>query len=224
MPGEGDDDRIVAVNCLDPAETADEANECRSTSVDTKPYPAVDGGQDPGPSEEHATEEITERSELCNPVVSAQIDDSARPPGEPGEILTSVTTFSDSRADQAGGCEANKPKGDPEAEVTTDRAPTDPTDERSIRSDAERLEAVFVSVMAGGSPETVADADWGTNNTAEHLPNEIELTDYAHELAFLPDLTEPSSTTLDYSGPNVQNTDLQTDQQTKLVAVLQQHE
>ncbi|KAE8978271.1 hypothetical protein PF011_g23314 [Phytophthora fragariae] len=76
----------------------------------------------------------------------------------------------------------------------------------------------------GGSPETVADADWGTNDTAEHLPNEIELTDYAHELAFLPDLTEPSSTTLDYSGPNVQNIDLQTDQQAKLVAVLQQRE
>ncbi|KAE9066621.1 hypothetical protein PF007_g28377 [Phytophthora fragariae] len=74
--------------------------------------------------------------------------------------------------------------------------------------------------MAGGCPESVADADGGTNDTAEHLPNEIELTDYAHELAFLPDLTEPSSTTLDYSGPNVQNTDLQTDQQAKLVAVL----
>ncbi|KAE8983185.1 hypothetical protein PF005_g22612 [Phytophthora fragariae] len=78
--------------------------------------------------------------------------------------------------------------------------------------------------MAGGSLETVADADWGTNDTDEHLPNEIELTDYAHELAFLPDPTEPSSTTLDYSGPNVQNTDLQTEQQAKLVAVLQQLE
>ncbi|KAE8908528.1 hypothetical protein PF005_g10719 [Phytophthora fragariae] len=78
--------------------------------------------------------------------------------------------------------------------------------------------------MAGGSPETVADADWGSNDTAEHLPNEIELNDYARELAFLPDLTEPSSTTLDYSVPNVQNTDLRTDQQAKLVAVLQQHE
>ncbi|KAE9172150.1 hypothetical protein PF002_g29640 [Phytophthora fragariae] len=78
--------------------------------------------------------------------------------------------------------------------------------------------------MAGGSSESVADADWGTNDTAEHLPNEIELTDYAHELAFLPDLTEQSSTTLDYSGPNVQNIDLQTDQQAKLVAVLQKQE
>ncbi|KAE8966551.1 hypothetical protein PR001_g28371 [Phytophthora rubi] len=134
------------------------------------------------------------------------------------EFLTSVTTCSDSRADQADGCEVNEPRGDPESGVTTDRAPADPTDGRYVKSDAERLEAVYVSVMAGSSPETVAEADWGTNDTAEHLPNEIELTDYAHELAFLPDLTEPSSTILDYSGPNVQNTDLQTDQQARLVA------
>ncbi|KAE9199211.1 hypothetical protein PF004_g19329 [Phytophthora fragariae] len=140
------------------------------------------------------------------------------------EFLTSVTTCSDSRADQADGCEVNEPRGDPESGVTTDRAPADPTDGRYVKSDAERLEAVYVSVMGGSSPETVAEADWGTNDTAEHLPNEIELTDYAHELAFLPDLTEPSSTTLDYSGPNVQNTDLQTDQQARLVAVLRQHE
>ncbi|KAE9014284.1 hypothetical protein PR001_g12430 [Phytophthora rubi] len=117
-----------------------------------------------------------------------------------------------------------EPRGDPEPEVATDRAPADPTDRRHVESDEERLEAVFVSVMAGGGPDAVADADWGTTDTAEHLPNEIELTDYAHELAFLPDLTESSSTTLDYSGPNVQNTDLQTDQQAKLVTVLRQHE
>ncbi|KAE8878748.1 hypothetical protein PF005_g23115 [Phytophthora fragariae] len=224
MPGEDDDDRIVAVNCLDPTETADEAGECRPPSVDTKPCPAGDGGQDPGPSEDYATEEIAERPELRNPVVGVRIDDSARPTGEPGEILTSVTTCGDSRAGQANGCEATEPRGDPEAEVTTDRTTTDPTDGRHVKSDTERLEAVYVSAMAGGSPETVADADWGTNDTAEHLPNDIELTDYAHELAFLPDLTEPSSTTLDYSGPNVQNTDLRTDQQAKLVAVPQQHE
>ncbi|KAE9313017.1 hypothetical protein PR003_g19611 [Phytophthora rubi] len=200
VPGEGDDDRIVAVNCLDPAETTDEANECRSPSVDTKPGPAVNGGQDPGPFEGYATEEIAERPKLHDPVVGVRFGDSARPPGEPGEILTSVTACSDSRTDKVGGCEATEPWGDSEAEVTTDRASTDPTDERSIKSDAERLKAVYVSVMAGGSPETVADADWGSNDTAEHLPNEIELTDYAR------------------------NTDLRTDQQAKLVAVLQQHE
>ncbi|KAE8972247.1 hypothetical protein PR001_g25453 [Phytophthora rubi] len=224
MPEGDDDDRVAAVDCLDLAETADETGECRPPSVGTEPCPARDGGQESGPSEDYATEEIAERPESCNPVIGVRIDDSARPPGESGEILTSVTTDGDPHGDRAGGCEATEPRGDSGAEVTTDRAPTDPTDGRSTKSDAERLEAVYVSVMAGGSPETVADADWGTNDTAEHLPNEIELTDYAHELAFLPDLTEPSSTTLDYSGPNVQNTDLQTDQQAKLVAVLQQLE
>ncbi|KAE9063471.1 hypothetical protein PF005_g27162 [Phytophthora fragariae] len=215
-----DDDRVTVVNCLDLAEPTGETGECRPPSVDTEPCPARDGGQDSGASEDYATEEITELPESGNPVIGVRIDDSARPPGESGEILTSVTTGGGSRGDQAGGCEATELRGDPEAEVTTDRTPTDPTDGRHVKSDAERLEAVYVSVMAGGCPESVADADGGTNDTAEHLPNEIELTDYAHELAFLPDLTEPSSTTLDYSGPNVQNTDLQTDQQAKLVAVL----
>ncbi|KAE8997350.1 hypothetical protein PR003_g27555 [Phytophthora rubi] len=189
MPGGDDDDRVTAVNCLDLAEPTGETGEFRPPSVDTEPCPARDGGQDSGPSEDYATEEIAERPDSGDPVIGVRIDDSARPPGESGEILTSVTTGGDSRGDQAGGCEATELRGDSEAEVTTDRAPTDPTDGRSIKSDAERLEAVYVSVMAGGSPETVADADWGTNDSAEHLPNEIELTDYAHELAFLPDLT-----------------------------------
>ncbi|KAE8970698.1 hypothetical protein PR002_g27036 [Phytophthora rubi] len=219
-PSEGDGGRAATANGLDLAEIADEAGECRPPSVDTELCLAREGGHDSRPSEDYATEEIAERPESGNPVIGVRIDDSARPPGESGEVLTSVTTDDDSRADQVGVCGATEPRGDPEAEVTTDRITTDPTDGRHVKSDAERLEAVYVSVMAGGSPETVADADWGTNDTAEHLPNEIELTDYA----FLPDLTEPSSTTLDYSGPNVQNPDLQTDQQAKLVAVLQKHE
>ncbi|KAE9310885.1 hypothetical protein PF008_g20344 [Phytophthora fragariae] len=221
MPGGVDDDRVTVVNCLDLAEPTCETGECRPPSVDTEPCSARDGGQGSRPTKDYTAEEIAERPESGNPVIGVRIDDSARPPGESGEILTSVTTGGGSRGDQAGGCEATEPRGDPEAEVTTDRTPTDRTDGRYVKSDAERLEAVYVSVMAGSSPETVDDADWDTNDTAEHLPNEIELTDYAHELAFLPDLTEPSSTTLDYSGPNIQNTDLQTDQQAKLVAVLQ---
>ncbi|KAE9181861.1 hypothetical protein PF004_g24409 [Phytophthora fragariae] len=219
-PSEGDGGRAATANGLDLAEIADEAGECRPPSVDTELCLAREGGHDSRPSEDYATEEIAERPESGNPVIGVRIDDSARPPGESGEVLTSVTTDDDSRADQVGVCGATEPRGDPEAEVTTDRITTDPTDGRHLKSDAERLEAVYVSVMAGGSLETVAHADWGTNDTAEHLPNEIELTDYA----FLPDLTEPSSTTLDYSGPNVQNPDLQTDQQAKLVAVLQKHE
>uniref|UniRef100_H3H680 Integrase catalytic domain-containing protein n=1 Tax=Phytophthora ramorum TaxID=164328 RepID=H3H680_PHYRM len=62
------------------------------------------------------------------------------------------------------------------------------------------------------------------NDTSEHLANEIELTDYAHELAFLPDLTEASETVLDYSGPNVLNPSATARQQEGVVAVLKRHE
>ncbi|POM66574.1 Hypothetical protein PHPALM_17546 [Phytophthora palmivora] len=59
---------------------------------------------------------------------------------------------------------------------------------------------------------------------SEHLANDIELTDYAQELAFLPDLTEITVTALDYTGRNVQNKDLDVGQQQKLVDVLKRHE
>ncbi|KAE9263366.1 hypothetical protein PR003_g33181, partial [Phytophthora rubi] len=164
MPGGDEDDRLTAANCLDLAEPTGEAGECRPPSVDTGLCPARNGGQDSRPSEDYATEEVAERPESGNPVIDVRIDDSARPPGESGEILTSVATGGESRSDQADDCVATEPRGDPEAEVTTDRRPADPTDGRHVKSDAERLEAVFVSVMAGGSSESVADADWGTND------------------------------------------------------------
>ncbi|OWY95211.1 hypothetical protein PHMEG_00034843, partial [Phytophthora megakarya] len=52
----------------------------------------------------------------------------------------------------------------------------------------------------------------------------MELADYAHELAFLSDLTEPSSTVVDYTGSNVVSESLGEDEQRKLVEVLQRHE
>ncbi|GMG16546.1 unnamed protein product [Phytophthora fragariaefolia] len=53
--------------------------------------------------------------------------------------------------------------------------------------------------------------DWGDRdapNAAEHPGNAIEFEDYARELAFLPDLTEAASTTLDYTGPHVRHPSL----------------
>ncbi|KAE9074796.1 hypothetical protein PF002_g32523 [Phytophthora fragariae] len=103
MPGEDDDrvddDRVTVVNCLDLAEPTGETGECRPPSVDTEPCPVRDAGQDSGPSEDYATEEITERPESGNPVIGVRIDDSARPPGESVQILTSVTTGGGSRGD-----------------------------------------------------------------------------------------------------------------------------
>ncbi|POM58051.1 Hypothetical protein PHPALM_37356 [Phytophthora palmivora] len=70
----------------------------------------------------------------------------------------------------------------------------------------------------------VSGRDAEENDVSEHLVNDIELTDYAQELAFLSDLTEIMVTALDYTGPNVQNKDLDVGQQQKLVDVLKHHE
>ncbi|OWZ04785.1 LOW QUALITY PROTEIN: hypothetical protein PHMEG_00023260 [Phytophthora megakarya] len=44
-------------------------------------------------------------------------------------------------------------------------------------------------------------------------PSDDDYADYAQELAFLPDLTEPSATQLDYTAPNVKNSSFIGDQQ-----------
>ncbi|OWZ01389.1 hypothetical protein PHMEG_00027230 [Phytophthora megakarya] len=54
--------------------------------------------------------------------------------------------------------------------------------------------------------------------------NYISLEDYAQELEFLPDLTEPSVTVLDYEGTNVKNPALTDEQQQRLVKMLKSHE
>ncbi|GMF44549.1 unnamed protein product [Phytophthora fragariaefolia] len=64
------------------------------------------------------------------------------------------------------------------------------------------LEQTFVSVVR---VLTTEGTDRGDDNSYEHVAAEFELEDYAIELAFLPDLTEPAETKLDYSANNVQN-------------------
>ncbi|POM79785.1 Hypothetical protein PHPALM_2465 [Phytophthora palmivora] len=86
------------------------------------------------------------------------------------------------------------------------------------------LNATYVSAMHEIAAGVVSGRDAEENDVSEHLANDIELTDYAQELAFLPDLTEVTVTALDYTGPNVQNKDLDEGQQQKLVDVLKRHE
>ncbi|KAE9163081.1 hypothetical protein PF005_g30591 [Phytophthora fragariae] len=64
----------------------------------------------------------------------------------------------------------------------------------------------------------------GVSDQFEHAAQDIELEDYAHELAFLPDLSEAAVTNLDYTAPNVKNPELSEERQRKLIAVLKQHE
>ncbi|GMF20217.1 unnamed protein product [Phytophthora fragariaefolia] len=66
--------------------------------------------------------------------------------------------------------------------------------------------------------------DRGDDSSSEHVVAEFELEDYAKELAFLPDLTEPAESKLDYSPKNVQNPELSTEQQVRLDAVLNNHD
>ncbi|OWZ12595.1 hypothetical protein PHMEG_00014218 [Phytophthora megakarya] len=115
-------------------------------------------------------------------------------------------------------------------EETSGEPDTQPTEFSDVGNDekdptdgsVDMLELPYISAMheidiAAGDRSD--DDDW-----YEHIPNEIELADYAHELAFLPDLTEPSSTVLDYTGPNVMNERVSEGEQRKLVEVLQRHE
>ncbi|OWZ01445.1 hypothetical protein PHMEG_00027163 [Phytophthora megakarya] len=86
------------------------------------------------------------------------------------------------------------------------------------------LELTYISVMQEIEAVIAAGDRSDDDDWYEHIPNEMELADYAHELDFLPDLTEPSSTVLDYTGPNVMNKSLSEDEQRKLVEVLKHRE
>ncbi|KAE9270169.1 hypothetical protein PR003_g30916, partial [Phytophthora rubi] len=90
-------------------------------------------------------------------------------------------------------------------------------------SSVEILERLYVSVATVLSAE-VATEQTAEYSTAEHTANTINLEDYAHELAFLPDLTEALATELDYSASNVRHPELSLDLQEKMVRVLKQHE
>ncbi|GMF27707.1 unnamed protein product [Phytophthora fragariaefolia] len=69
----------------------------------------------------------------------------------------------------------------------------------------EDLRLRFVAAMTMCEDESIIVVDNSATDPAEFecSANEIDLEDYAHELAFLPDLTDSASTVLDYGGSNV---------------------
>ncbi|GMF31790.1 unnamed protein product [Phytophthora lilii] len=100
----------------------------------------------------------------------------------------------------------------------------DPTEDNPSTAESNTVEMLYsnyVCALVGGKPDTV-DAD--TTETAEHTATMGGLDDYAHELAFLPDLSEVSVTDLTYTGDNVLNRDLSQDEQQRLINVLKAHE
>ncbi|KAG6592636.1 uncharacterized protein IUM83_12410 [Phytophthora cinnamomi] len=125
-----------------------------------------------------------------------------------------------------------------ELSVSTDEAPEaaestyyqrkpglseDSAEESAGEYSTDTLEATYLSVATALATEEGAD-DGGDQPSLEHIPNEINLDDYAHELAFLPDLTETSVTDLDYSAPNVRLPGVSAERQDRVVEVLKKHE
>ncbi|OWY94871.1 hypothetical protein PHMEG_00035278 [Phytophthora megakarya] len=98
---------------------------------------------------------------------------------------------SDSEASVAGGVDGEKSE-EPNMQPTEFSDAGD--EEKDPAEDSvDMLELTYVSMMQEIEAE-IAAGDKGTDDDwYEHIPNEMELADYAHELAFLPDLTEPSS-------------------------------
>ncbi|GMF43563.1 unnamed protein product [Phytophthora fragariaefolia] len=58
---------------------------------------------------------------------------------------------------------------------------------------------------AASADALMKDMDSGNDDEFEYEGNEKHFEDYVHELAFLPDITIPASTILDYDAPNVKN-------------------
>ncbi|GMF61389.1 unnamed protein product [Phytophthora fragariaefolia] len=77
---------------------------------------------------------------------------------------------------------------------------------------------------AASADALLKDMDSGNSDEFEYEGNEIHFEDYAHELAFLPALTVPASTILDYDAANVKNPTLDPIAQLKLVETLRRHE
>ncbi|OWY94021.1 hypothetical protein PHMEG_00036371 [Phytophthora megakarya] len=88
-------------------------------------------------------------------------------------------------------------------------------------SDVRILEKSFISVVKAIT--TKGDESAEDDVIYVHETADIELTDYAQELAFLPDFSDHSPTELDFSAANVLNYALLVDDQAKLVSVLKTH-
>ncbi|KAG2990131.1 hypothetical protein PC121_g12506 [Phytophthora cactorum] len=86
------------------------------------------------------------------------------------------------------------------------------------------LESTYVSVARVLTTEGNKASDNTRADHYEHPASKIGFEDYAKELAFLPDFTEESNTTIDYSSPNVTDPRLSTDRQERLIATLKTHE
>ncbi|OWZ00304.1 hypothetical protein PHMEG_00028538 [Phytophthora megakarya] len=140
--------------------------------------------------------------------------------GDGANNHNSVKIYDDSEASVAAGLD-EETSGDPDTRPTEF---SDAGDDKIDPAEDDMLELTYISVMQEIEAEIASGDRSDDDDWYEHIPKEMELADYAHELAILPDLTEPSSTVLDYTGLNVMNKSLSEDEQRKLVEVLNRHE
>ncbi|KAE9200999.1 hypothetical protein PF004_g18840 [Phytophthora fragariae] len=117
--------------------------------------------------------------------------------------------------------------------IDDDLLDEDPAEHLRLRflaalTDLVRVEGYQIAAVnyRGDTPSTeFGDEDNATRRRSgwEQTPTRIQLDDFAHELAFLPDLTTAESTVLDYEGDNVRSSTHSTEQYNKLVKVLRRH-
>ncbi|KAG2794591.1 hypothetical protein PC111_g22533 [Phytophthora cactorum] len=86
------------------------------------------------------------------------------------------------------------------------------------------LESTHVSVARVLTTEGNEASDNTRTDHYERPASKIGLEAYAKELAFLPDFTEESNTTIDYGSRNVTDPRLSTGRQGRLIATLKTHE
>jgi hypothetical protein len=90
------------------------------------------------------------------------------------------------------------------------------------------LELRFLAAMSTCEDAEAVDTDSAAAPLSpaeyEHSATEIDLEDYAHELAFMPDMTDLKTTSLDYTGSNVVSEAHTPAEQARLVTMLQTHE
>ncbi|OWZ04091.1 hypothetical protein PHMEG_00024070 [Phytophthora megakarya] len=91
----------------------------------------------------------------------------------------------------------------------------------NVRGDVTMLENSFISVVKAITTKGYESSE--DDVIYVHEPADVELTDYAQELAFLPDFSDHSPTELVFSAANVLNSTLSVDDRAKLVNVLKTH-
>ncbi|POM73445.1 Reverse transcriptase [Phytophthora palmivora] len=111
---------------------------------------------------------------------------------------------------------ANEANDDPDGlEATDDAIAADPEEDLRLRFRA--------AAASASDDEPVAESNYRFTRL-ERKGETLHLEDYAHELAFLPDLSEEVSIELDYNGTNVKCSTHTPEQATRLTTLLKRNE